>query len=688
MSRFFLSLFLFFSIRGLPAQPDFRREAQRLSEVIALKHVARPEANEKFSKNVVELFFEKIDPNKIFFTEEEISQFQNFQVHLNDEFNGTRWSFLPLFIETYKKNLARGMRFAEDARKVAVPVVLKQPLALSYSPGRRSKDEPSLRARWERMIAFLVYQKVMELAQLDSGRNSPPDDAFFQREEPGARERISKAEQRKMNNILAHTDGFENHVATVFLNAYAACADPHSGYLSNSEMEKFLSSFLAEGLSFGFDLEEDKDATVVLGRIAPGSQAWRSGQMNPGDHLLTMKAVKQMIECTGGDLLEAEDFLKNASGSEIEITIRKPNGNRRTIALKKEKIELEENVVRSYLLNGEKKIGYIALPGFYSAPEEKSEGLRCANDVAKEIIKLKKENIEGLIFDLRNNGGGSLQEALSMAGIFIDEGALGMIADKTGIPHIVKDNNRGTVYDGPLIVLVNGFSASASEFLAAALQDYNRAVIVGSATYGKGTAQVVLPLGDEHGKGAKNPSGYSKVTVDKIYRVTGKTVQSRGVWPDIILPDVLKAFRLSEFYQPHHLPPDSLTRKITIARLPPIAVAPLSARSSDRVAKEKAFAQTKEFIHWLDTRSDQVVEIKSWTDYVRYASDLNLKFKALDPPSPNAEIKVTNTHLDGNVLSADHYRQEMNRRYLAELQKDYYLSECYAIMKDYIQQVK
>lgn len=687
LNRFATSLLFFISCSCLFAQTDFQKESARLTEVIATRHVGAPTIDAAFSKEVVDRFLETIDPSRIYFSEDEVNRLREQLPQLADELKGQQWNFVPAFTVALKKNLERGIRFLEENRTVSVPTILKQPLELSYAPVERPANESALQSRWRKMVLYSVYQKVMEQAGIDSIKATAVNDAYFQKHESAIREKVIKAEQRKINNILHHPEGFENHIASVFLNSYAMCADPHSGYFSSAAMEKFMSSFLAEGFSFGIDLSEDKDGAVVLGRIVPGSQAWRGAQLNPGDKVMIISAGSKRLEIVGGELQEAEDFLKDARET-IELVVKKTNGTTRTVKLRKEKVTLEENVVRSYVLNEEKKIGYIALPGFYSAPDEKTEGLRCANDVAKEIIKLKKENIEGLIFDLRNNGGGSLQEALSMAGIFIEEGPLGMIADKTGVPHIVKDNNRGTVYDGPLILLVNGFSASASEFLAAALQDYNRAVIIGSTTYGKATAQVILPLSPE-GKNEKGSAGsFAKVTINRIYRVTGKTAQERGVTPDIVMPDVFKSLKLGEAYQPHHLRADSVNKKVLFAKLPPYPIGALKAKSTERMSKSAAFAQSENLTRWLAARGDEKVVIKSWTDYATAAQTLEEKLKAFDDLHSEAKFKVTNTQQDQHVLSADHFLNEMNQHYLRELQTDHYLSECYSIMKDLIQQAK
>jgi len=230
------------------------------------------------------------------------------------------------------------------------------------------------------------------------------------------------------------------------------------------------------------------------------------------------------FDLSGIGLEELEEVLDRSNLSALELTVRQSKGLRKTVVLKKEKIETEENTVKGFVLNGIKKIGYLSLPGFYTRWGEDGSS-SCANDVAAEIIKLKGENIDGVILDIRSNGGGSLKEAIDMAGIFIDEGPLVMMTDKIGRITTLKDVNRGTVYDGPLVILINGQSASASEILAAAIQDYHRGIVVGGASFGKATGQVVFSLDpDNHQPTTIQPNqsnafGYATVTLDRLYRV-------------------------------------------------------------------------------------------------------------------------------------------------------------------------
>jgi carboxyl-terminal processing protease len=302
-------------------------------------------------------------------------------------------------------------------------------------------------------------------------------------------------------------------------------------------------------LIFGFSLTEGEDGKPEIGHLQPGSPAYLSGQVNEGDRILGIKwDNKESIDVSDAGLRELNEMLSESGGDKVNITVRKVDGTTKQVTLHKEKMAVEDednNKVKGFLLKGARIVGYISLPDFYSDWEDNSGVNGCANDVGKEIIKLKKENIQGLIIDLRYNGGGSLKEAVELTGIFIDAGPVAQLKERETKISTLKDVNRGTIYDGPLVILVNGNTASASELVAGSLQDYNRALIVGSPTYGKATGQIVLPLDTTVNiktyNGKSQAESYIKLTTFKIYRVDGTTAQIKGVIPNIILPEAADA---------------------------------------------------------------------------------------------------------------------------------------------------
>src|SRR6185503_19716744 len=379
--------------------------------------------------------------------------------------------------------------------------------------------------------------------------------------------------------------------------------------------------------------------------------------------------------------------LLDASNNDLlELTVKKANGQVRSVQLRKEKMDgADEDIVKSFLLNGVKKIGYVSLPGFYTEWENEG-GSSCANDVAKEIVKLKKENIHGLILDLRFNGGGSLAEALDLAGIFIEEGPLSLIKEKNGKIITLKDPNRGTIYDGPLLVLVNGQSASASEVVAASLQDYNRALIAGSATFGKATAQQVFPLQSGTSVVTKE-NGYAKITLEKLYRVTGKATQRNGVIPDIPIPDIFDKLTYREKDMPFSLVDDTVKRNAYYKPLAQLPVSLVSVKSATRINGDKNFLQIVSIQKELaeETNHTQPVSLK-WDEVEK---ELKKEIaEGLQQAKPGTTIvtayKADNHGYDKSRLGNDELFSLINKHWIKRLENDIYIEEAYRILNDYI----
>lgn len=443
-----------------------------------------------------------------------------------------------------------------------------------------------------------------------------------------------------------------------------------------------------EALSFGIELDENDKGQVVIDKLVPGGPAWTSGELHEGDELQSMQwEGKEEVDMSNATLEEAYEMLDQSSQGKMIFKFRKADGSTAIVLLKKEKLQNEENIVKGFVLKGEKKVGYILLPGFYTE-WEKETGSGCANDVAKAIIRLKKENIEGLILDVRYNGGGSLGEALEMAGIFIDEGPLFSRKANDGKQITMKDPNRGTIYDGPMVLMINGQSASASEILAATLQDYNRAAIVGSKTYGKGTGQVVFSMDTMSNKAEPvfNKDA-AKITVGKMYRLTGGTTQFSGVSPDVILPDAFDALEYREEFAKHALPPDIGKKNTYYKPLAPLPVSELSRRSATRVIASDDFKEVVKFIGQqkkLMAATTRTIPLK-WDEFEKWVKVNDPNFSML-----NEKERVTNKFTvenhagDKELFRNNLYAKEVNEVWLLNIAEDFYLEEAFAVLLDLI----
>jgi len=681
------SVFLTFSISTLAQQPaSVQNEALQLKKLILQHHFDPKPVDDLFSAKVFDHVLNALDPEKLYFTQQDIAALSAFKDKIDDDLKGTSWNFLPAITERYKKSLLRSEEIITRHTKVPFDLSKKE---LFISDTAWAESDAASSALWHKN---LKYETLDELIQLQKRTPEIKDSEFLTTKEPDARQRVQRNSLRMIHRILNHASGYENHIATQFLQSVSLAFDPHSSYLSLAQMENFLASLSTEGYYFGISVDENERGEIVITQLTPGGPAWKSGEVHAGDVIEQIRwEGSEWIEVDGMTQDEFDNLLEESIRNSIEFTLKETGGIEKTVRLRKEKMSAEENRVKSFILEGEKRIGYVSLPGFYTDWGDE-EGSRCANDVAKEILKLKKEHIDGLVLDVRYNRGGSLKEAVAMAGIFIDAGPMGVLKVKGGTTQSEKDVNRGTVYDGPLLLMVNGLSASASEFLAAALQDYHRGIIVGSRTYGKATGQEVFSLEpvEKHASASaakKLGWGYTTITTLKIYRVTGKTAQKRGVAPDIMLPDLYDFIEFREENLEVALTSDSISRKIYYTPLGVLPVCELKEKSQVRIAKNNAFQTTiqcSKALGGLATKLDTVS--LNWADYKKMIMEEGKQFKSLKEitENPTNAFKVNNHVFDQERMNRDEYIRQVNEVWAKNLVRDISLEEAFFIICDYI----
>ncbi len=688
MLRFiFIFLVLSTSLPLAAQQPvPVQQEARQLKKVIFLNHINPKPVDNGFSAVVFDHLLHELDPEKLYFTQQEITELSAYKNKIDDDLNTSSWNFLPVVTSLYKKSLLRADGLITQYTQSAFDFNKKE----IFIPDTNWAENETTNARsW---YMNLKFETLHELAYLKKNMTEISDKEFLLKKEGEARQRTKRSSSRRVKRILNHPSGYENHVATLFLRSISLAFDPHSSYFSPTDMENFMASLSTEGYYFGISVDENDEGEIVITQLTPGGPAWKSGEVHAGDIIEQIRwAGNNWVDVVGMSKREIDDLLLESNRNVIELNLKQTGGIQKTVALRKEKMEAEENIVKSFILEGEKKVGYVSLPGFYADWGE-TEGSRCANDVAKEILKLKKENIDGLVLDVRYNGGGSLNEAVAMAGIFIDAGPMGVLKEKPTGPISIKDMNRGTVYDGPLLLLVNGLSASASEFLAAALQDYHRAVIVGSRTYGKATGQGIFPLDPEPAKStasktSKSEWGFSSITTMKIYRITGKTAQQRGVTPDIALPDIYDFIDFREDQLPGALPYDSLFKKAYYTPLDFLPLGELIDKSRMRVASKEVFEITTRCSKKIAEMQEQLDTVSlAWNDYINRIDDEGTEFSLLNSLTEKSTdaFKIGSHTFDRQRMEADPYIKQINEVWTKNLLRDRSLEEAFYIMCDYI----
>lgn len=638
--------------------------------------------DDKFSALVFDEFINILDPEALILSLEDIEKLKDHRLKIDDQITNGSCNFVNDAKANFETKLQSTRNLLEQLKEQPLDYSVKEAITYSYSPSFVSAGE--WKQHWRKRLKLKIL----------SAYFSQPDSAELQA--TADQEKLHELQREVVERELCRLDTkllqqgeTKEFVGSQFLKAVAHAFDPHTSYFTPVEENAFNDRLSAEALSYGFEVHRNQKGEIEIYHIAPGSPAWKSNALNEGDVILaatTSAGPAKDFTCL--PMQDVMEFISSAEVAEAEFRFRKKNGREMQLSLHKEKVTVEENVIQSYLLEGDRKIGYIYLPSFYTDMRQaNSLTSGCAHDVAKELIKLKREGIEGLIFDLRDNGGGAMMEALRMAGIFINYGALAIDHNRDTKPHTLKDVDRGTIYNGKLVVMINSFSASASELFAAAMQDQNRAVLVGSSSLGKATSQEVLPIDVyRYFQGTEpqaQPEAFLKMTTGAFYRVTGQSHQKHGVQPDVDLPGVYKHLNMGESSYASALDIDSISKKTYYFPANPLPLEELRNRSASRVAADSGFAGIKSFSEYLPKRLKGYEIPLAFEDYRKHHLNRTRPTDEEEASGPQVFSVQNPSYLNG-MSSLHEAGKELNENARKEILEDLHIRESYFIIKDLI----
>jgi carboxyl-terminal processing protease len=680
---------LLFSI-GLMAQnyssDTLRSKCIVLRRFLEQNHYHPLEWNDSTSSRLFDRWLYQLDDEKVYLTQSDIDALSVYRSTLGTELKGDAWAFFDLSIKLYRRRLQQTDSIAMAL--LAKPFDFSKPDHIQWPYTSYASSDKELAKRWEQIYKWKVLDRIMD-DEDSADRSTSNMPANFSKLELKAREAIKKQHLSKMNDVLQPSPYFEHGLGVDYLNTICWCYDPHTEYMNLSAKKEFETELSPFKYSAGIEVEENEKGQWTISKLVPGGPAWRNGDIHKGDVVLKIKSgdqPEQVLEDLSAD--EVLALLRGANDDKLLITLKREGGNEQAIALDKEKINDDQSIVKSFEIKDSVKVGYIELPDFYTEPDDDTSEIDngCANDVAKEIVKLKEDNIKGLILDLRYDGGGSISEALELAGIFIDEGPLCSTKDRTGKVHFLRDPNRGTIYDGPLLVLVNSQSASASELVTAVLQDYHRALIVGGRTYGKGTEQQILPMDTTGSDSNNSPTGdYVKVTDGKFYRVDGTTTQWKGVLPDINLPDIYNDDTYREKGNTSALLPDN-SKVAMYNALPGIPIASLQELSNTRVVADTDFTNLERVSSLVAQQIkgiDLPLQWSAFFSYMKKEDQLLLTLRANDGKAVKLHVG-NNTFDEARAKFETKESNEVNDGYMDRVAGDDYVRESYKILMDWL----
>ncbi|WP_339886862.1 S41 family peptidase [uncultured Flavobacterium sp.] len=492
----------------------------QINEVIQERHYKPKALNDSLSKYVFTAFLSELDENNRLFLASDINTLKKHQYKIDDYIKDKDCQFLEDIFKVYTIALARNNKIYSQLEKEITSFESTETILFSKEPYPYVSDEIELKKRIKKSTLFQILKNIAE--------TSKNKDSLVQNFSKLSLE--SKKKLFELNKCKSAEFNFDQtQFNSKFFNVFCSYFDPHTSFFSNDDKSNFLSSVSSNDLSYGLMVSLNDNEEITIENIVPGSSAYFSDIIEIGDQIIKIKANNESFEISCATKDKVETIFNSSDIKKADFTLRKKSGEIYKVSLDKNQLTNYSTSLYSFILKKEnKKIGYIKIPSFYG--EVGSGQTNVSDDLAKEIYKLKKDGIDGLIVDVQNNGGGSMIEAINITGMFIDIGPVAILNDKQNKVETVRDPNRGSIYTGPLVVLVNAYSASASEFFANAIQDYERGIIVGSKTRGKASMQTILPLNSE------TNDSFIKVTIEGFYRITGKSNQSIGTIPDVEIP--------------------------------------------------------------------------------------------------------------------------------------------------------
>jgi carboxyl-terminal processing protease len=655
-----------------------------LMSVLNQAHYSPLKINDEFSEKAHKLYLKRLDVSKKFLLKSDIESLNKYSKEIDDEINNGTFEFYKAALEIITKRIQEKESWSKEILEKPFNFSIEEEYETDGDKISYAKNETELKNEWRKMLKYQTLARLDEMLTNQEKAKEKKDTVFVEKSidslEVDARRKTLKAniDWFKRLNKITTKDRF-----SAYLNTITGLYDPHTEYFAPKEKKKFDQSMSGQFEGIGARLQA-KDGILKVSEIIIGSPSFKQGELKAGDEIHKVaQGINEAVDITNMEMDDAIDLIKGKKGTEVRLTVKKPDASFKIIPIIRDVIEMEETYAKSAILNNKKKIGYIYLPMFY-ADFTRNGAHRCAADMKKEIEKLKNSGVEGIIIDLRDNGGGSLQEVVEMAGLFIPKGPIVQVKDKMGKVFVMEDKNSDISWEGPLAILVNHGSASASEILAAAIQDYKRGIIIGTQSFGKGTVQsfynldqYLVPQFD-----TIKPLGEVKITNQKFYRINGGATQLKGVMPDVVLPDPYALIEVGEKETDYPMPWDEIS-KANYNEYTSINYQKVKKSSTDRTKNSPAFKLIETESKELKSKKDDTKYNLKLDKFRSEQKEMREQFKKYD--ALKTDIKDFTAELaevDKTRFNADTSKLNKEIKWTKNIQKDNYIFEASNIIND------
>ncbi|WP_339627133.1 carboxy terminal-processing peptidase [uncultured Winogradskyella sp.] len=672
---------------------------QLITYVLDQGHFDPQELNDDFSENVFGDFLDQLDPFKRYFYASDIKEFEVYKDKIDDQLKAYDVTFFNI---THQRLLQR----IEESRKVYTEI-LEKPFDFSkdevyssdYEKLEYVKNKRELKERWRQQLKFSTianYDDSVAKRSLNIEGNELPESAFSATNETSKSEdkkSLKEIEEEARTETKQSLDDLYDFINdrqrkdwfAVYINAIVEEFDPHTFYFAPEDKDRFDVAMSGNFEGIGARLQKKRDA-IMINEIISGGPAWRANELEVGDQILKVRQEDEDegVSIVGMRLDDAIKFIKGPKGTVVTLTLKKVDGTTQDISIKRDIVELEETYAKSSIVEkDDKKFGVINLPKFYINFKDYDKR-NAASDIKQEIIRLKEEGMQGLVLDLRNNGGGSLQTVVDIVGLFIEEGPVVQVKT-TGEPkEVLSDKDKSIIWDGPLVVMVNELSASASEILAAAMQDYKRAIVIGSKqTYGKGTVQNVLDLNRMVRNNSNGDMGALKFTTQKFYRINGGSTQLEGVKSDVVVPDRYSYIDIGEKDQENPLPWDKIDSVGYDVWSNYFDYETTISKSKARMANNEQLKLIDANAQWLKKISDREIYSLNYAEYKKEMSLNEEEAKRFEKLSQyKTDLTFNSLPYELKLMAKDSILMEKRNRWHVSLAKDVYIEEALNVLND------
>ena len=675
---------------------------QAINTVLTTYHYSPQTMTDEFSKKTFKLYLDRMDAGRRFLTQQDVDQLTPFETQLDDQLKASDLTFFNKSIELLEKGIGKADLAYQKALTMPIDFTKNESVELDGDKKPYAKDDAELSDMWRKMIKYEVMTRLAsKLDDKAKGKETVKDKSEDDLQKAALTE-VTKQYNDYFKRIKKQK---RNEHLSTYLNSAINVFDPHSEYFEPIEKQNFDIGMSGRLIGIGARLQTDLESDYTkVSEVTIGGPAHKQGELKDGDLIMKVgQGDKEPVDVGGMDINEVVSMIRGKLATEVRLTVKaKTDSKVKVISIIREEIIIDEGFAKSLIIQADKtaeRIGYIKLPKFY-ADFDNENGHQCAEDVEIEIEKLKKSNVKGIVLDLRNNGGGSLRDVVKMAGFFVEEGPMVQVKSRTDKPDVLNDTDPSVQYTGPLVIMVNEFSASASEIMAAAMQDYGRAIIVGTPTYGKGTVQRFVDLDrsvnrngnstlvDKDGK-PLGALGNLKITIQKFFRIDGGSTQLKGVTPDIILPDSYMEVPVGEKDTEHPLTwtqinPVKYSQSVVDLK----KMSQIVANSQKRISANPTFTAYRDNAKRMKAQRDNSQYPLNIKEYraLEAKRDAEIdKFKAAIKPIDSFTAENLSDDLTALNAAKDSSKIIRNREWLKDVKKDAHLYETLSIVRDLIQ---